>query len=93
MEGDRFPNEVRFEFVEVDGADAARELPHCLNGLSDRRVDLCGQRYPSGTIEVDGESSHRAMVHSELPISVLFYGQDGAQLFAMTNGPERRDPA
>jgi hypothetical protein len=26
------------------------------------------------------------MVHSELPISVLFYGQDGAHLFAMTNG-------
>jgi hypothetical protein len=26
------------------------------------------------------------MVHSELPISVLFYDQGGAHLFAMTNG-------
>jgi hypothetical protein len=26
------------------------------------------------------------MVHSELPISVLFYEQDGTHLFAMTNG-------
>jgi hypothetical protein len=68
-------------------------LPPCLNGFSDRRVDLCGQRYLSGTIEVDGERSHRAMVHSELPVSVLFYDQGGAHLFAMTNGPERREPA
>jgi hypothetical protein len=30
--------------------------------------------------------SHRVMVHSELPISVLFYDQGGAHLFAMTNG-------
>jgi hypothetical protein len=55
--------------------------------------DLCGQQYLSGTIEVDGERSHRAMVHSELPISVLFNGQDGAHLFAMTNRNERREPA
>jgi hypothetical protein len=33
------------------------------------------------------------MVHSELPISVLFYGQDGTHLFAMTNGLERRELA
>jgi hypothetical protein len=26
------------------------------------------------------------MVHSELPISVLFYDQDGAHLLAMTSG-------
>jgi hypothetical protein len=38
------------------------------------------------TIKVDGERRHRAMVHSELPISVLFHEQDGAHLFAMING-------
>jgi hypothetical protein len=51
--------------------------PPRLDGLSDRRVDLCGQRYLSGTIEVDGEHSYRAMVHSELPISVLFMTRAG----------------
>jgi hypothetical protein len=34
-----------------------------------------------------GTTPVREMVQSELPISVLFYRQAGAHLFAMTNGP------
>src|SRR5262249_7087963 len=40
---------------------------------------------------VDGERGHRAMVRSELPISVLFYGRDGTHLFALTNGQSGSD--
>jgi hypothetical protein len=60
------------------------------NGVFDRSRN--GQEDDEGLhgklISDLARSTQRAMVHSELPISVLFYGQDGAHLLAMTNGPE-----
>ena len=69
----------------------ARGEPPRFNGFSDRPVNLGGQRCSSGTIEVDGKHSHRAMVQSELPILVLFHGQARAHLVATTSGLRRRD--
>jgi len=63
--------------IAPGGQPRARGERSCLEGLSDRPVDLCSQRCPSGTIEVEKEGSHRSMVCSELPISVLFYGRGG----------------
>jgi hypothetical protein len=53
-----------------------------VDGLSNRRVDLCRQRGPSSAIKFDQEGSHRAMVQPELPILVLFYDQGRTNLFA-----------
>jgi hypothetical protein len=49
-------------------------------------MSACTQRAHSGDSSKRCSISHRPMVHSELPISVLFYGQDGTHLVAMTNG-------
>jgi hypothetical protein len=40
----------------------ARGEPPVLDAVSDRRIDLGGQRRSSGAIEPDGEDSHRPMV-------------------------------
>ena len=60
--------------------------PPCLDGTSDRLVDLRGQRRLSSTIDIDGDGGHRTMVQSELPILVLFYDQGGTHLFVRTSG-------
>jgi hypothetical protein len=57
------------------GQSRARGEPPVLGALSDRPVDLGGQRDPSGAIELDGEGSHRAMVQPRSASLVLFYGQ------------------
>jgi hypothetical protein len=61
----------------------ARSEPSVLDTLSDRRINLGSQRSPSGTIEVDGESSHRAMVQPKSTLLVLFYDQ-GQRIYAPT---------
>jgi hypothetical protein len=63
-----------------------------LDGHSNRPVDLCIQRYPSGTIEVNaGGVSHHAMVQSELQISVLFTTGIGPHLLFYNQRRERLD--
>jgi hypothetical protein len=57
------------------GQPRARGEPLVLDTLSYRRIDLGSQLGLPGTIELDGESSHRAMVQPESSILVLFYEQ------------------
>jgi hypothetical protein len=57
------------------GQPRARGEPSVLDALSDRRINLGSQRSPSGTIELDGEDHHRAMVQPELALLVLFYNR------------------
>jgi hypothetical protein len=57
------------------GQPRARSEPPALNALPDRPIDLGSQWGPSGTIKLDGEGSHRAMVQPKLAILVLFYVQ------------------
>jgi hypothetical protein len=65
----------------------ARGEPPRLHALSNRPVDLCGQRYPTGTIEVNGVS-HHSMVQSELPTSVLFMTEIGPHLLFYNRGTD-----
>src|SRR4029079_12178569 len=57
------------------GQPRARGEPSVFDAVSDRRIDLGSQRSPSGTIELDREDSHRAMVQPKSAILGLFYDQ------------------
>ena len=57
------------------GQPRARGEPSVFDAVSDRRINLGSQRSPSGTIELDREDSHRAMVQPKSALLVLFYEQ------------------